>query len=86
MAERRRCLFECQPEQVVDLVTRFETPSQRLHQPVAGDLALALAVEVDVAAKRAQQLAAKAGLLFDLAQRGLLRRLTQAELAEPLSV
>jgi hypothetical protein len=51
MAERRRCLFECQPEQVVDLVTRFETPSQRLHQPVAGDLALALAVEVDVAAK-----------------------------------
>src|SRR5712691_2002579 len=74
-------VFGGQPQQPVDLDPRLEPAALDLHDPVARDLVAAASVDVRGASYRPAELAAKAGLFTDLAQRAVLWRLVGLDLA-----
>src|SRR6266851_1830170 len=74
-------VFDGQPQQPVDLDPLLEPAALDLHHPVARDLVAAAAVDVRGASYRPAELAAKSGLLTDLAQRAVLWRLVGLDLA-----
>src|SRR5206468_2492322 len=61
-----------EPAELVDLSAGDERAAQRRHLPVANELGPAVRVPVLGARQLAPELAAPAGLLLDLPQRGLL--------------
>src|SRR5439155_19922331 len=70
-----------QPRHAVDLAARPEPPADDLHHPVARELVAAAPVDVRGAAHRPPQLASKARLFLDLAERALLGRFVGIDLA-----
>src|SRR5215467_11705924 len=69
------------PGHAVDFAARPEPSADDLHHPVADDLVAAAPVDISGAADRTLELAAKAGLFFDLAQRALFGSLVGVDLA-----
>src|SRR3954469_7517717 len=80
VAEQLERLGRLQPAQLVDLVVRGELAALGLHPVVAHELGAVLAVVVARVAERVRDAAGQAGLLLDLAQRGLLEALALVEL------
>src|SRR5258708_16656105 len=74
-------VFDCQPEQLVDLDARTEPAALDLHVPVAHDLVATAAVDVGGAAELTAQLAAQARLFSDFAQSAVLGLLIRLDLA-----
>src|SRR5437588_1300879 len=81
VSEPVRGFRDGQPDHAVDLAARPESPADDLHHPVAGDLVAASSIDVSGAAYGPAQLAPKARLLPDLAQRALLWGLVGVDLA-----
>src|SRR6266550_1775187 len=70
-----------QPRHAVDLAARPETPADGLHRPVARELVATAPVDIRGAAHRPAQLASKARLFLDLAERALLGSFVGIDLA-----
>jgi hypothetical protein len=82
VGQQRLRLAERDPAHLVDLVVGLaRVDRDGLHEPPANPLGTSLAVDVAVPVELAQQPPADAGLLEDLAQRGLLPGLAPLELA-----
>src|SRR6266851_4030645 len=75
------CIGHRQPGQLVDLNSRLEASALGLHEPVAGDLVAAAAIDIRGAPQWPLDLAAKPCLFADLAQRAVLRSLVRLDLA-----